>query len=119
MAKTMLKDSKLSNIFWVQAVHIIIHILNRGMLRNNSDKTPYESWKGRPENVKHFRAFGSKCYIKREDDRIGKFDSQASKGILVGYSSKTNSYKCYNMRLNKIVESINVNIDEVDVQKIK
>jgi hypothetical protein len=88
MARTMLKDSKLSNIFWVQAVHTVIHILNRGMLISNNDKTPYELWKGRPTNVKHFRVFGSKCYIKREDDRVGKFDSRVDKGILVGLVCK-------------------------------
>jgi hypothetical protein len=37
------------------------------MLRNNTDKTPNELWKGRPTNMKHFRVFGRKCYIKRED----------------------------------------------------
>jgi hypothetical protein len=45
--------------------------------------------------------------------------SQVDKGILVGYSRKSKAYKCYNLRLNKIVESINVNVDEADVQKIK
>ena len=55
------------------------------MLRNNIDKTPYDLWKGRPANVKYFRVFGSKCYIKREDGRMGRFDSRADKGILVGY----------------------------------
>jgi hypothetical protein len=75
MAKTMLKDSKFGNIFWAQEVHTSVHILNRGILRNNSDKNPYEIWKGRPENVNHFRVFGSKCYIKRKDNRIGKFES--------------------------------------------
>jgi hypothetical protein len=119
MARTMLMDSKLTDVFWVQAVHTTIHIQNRGMLRNNSDKTPYELWKGRPTNVKHFRVFGSKCYIKREDGRIGKFDSRVDKGILVGYSSKRKSYKCFNLRLNRIVESINVTIDEIDGRKIK
>jgi hypothetical protein len=58
------------------------------MLRSNSDKTPYELWKGRPTNIKHFRAFGSKCYIKREDEKFVKFDSRVDKGILVGYSRK-------------------------------
>jgi hypothetical protein len=57
------------------------------MLINNIDKTPYELWKGRPTNVKHFRVFGSKCYIKREDGIMGKFDSHVEKGVLVGYSS--------------------------------
>jgi hypothetical protein len=55
------------------------------MLRNKNDKTPYDLCKGRPTNVKYFRVFGSKCYIKREDGRMGRFDSHADKGILVGY----------------------------------
>jgi hypothetical protein len=84
----MLKDSKLSDIFWVQEIHTVLHILNRGIIRSNNDKTPYELWKGRSVNVKHFKVFERKCYIKREDKRIGKFDSRVDKGILVGYSSK-------------------------------
>ena len=43
---------------------------------------------------------------------MGKFDSHVNKGVLFGYSSTRKSYKCYNLRLNKIVESINVTIDE-------
>jgi hypothetical protein len=105
-------DSKLTDIFWTQAVHIVVDIQNRVILRNNTGKTPYELWKGRPANVKHFRVFGRKCYIKREDGRMRKFDSRVDKGVLVGYSSTRKAYKCYNMRLNKVVESINVTIDE-------
>ena len=40
------------------------------------------------------------------------YDSHADKGILVGYWSTRKSYKCYNLRLNKVVERINVTIDE-------
>ena len=113
MARTMIMDSKLIDIFWKQAVNIAIHTKNKVMLRNNTDKIPYELWKGRPTNVNHFRVFGSKCYIKREDGRMRKFDSHVDKGILVGYSSTRKEYKCYNLRLNKIVESINVTINEI------
>jgi hypothetical protein len=86
MARTMLMDSKLIDIFWTHAVHIEVHIQNIVMLINNNDKNPYELCKGRLANVKHFRVFGSKCYIKREDGRMGKFDSRVDKGVLVGYS---------------------------------
>jgi hypothetical protein len=79
MSRTMTMDSKLTDIFWTNAMHTIVHIQNRVMLRNITDKTPYELWKGRPTNVKHFRVFGSKCYIKREDDIMGKFDSRVDK----------------------------------------
>jgi hypothetical protein len=60
-------------------MHTTFHIQNRVILKNNIDKTPYELWKGIPTNVKHFRFFGSKCYIKREDGRMEKFDSPMEK----------------------------------------
>ena len=118
MARTMLNEAGISDMFWPQAVHTAVHILNRALLRNNADKTPYELWKGRPANVKHFRVFGSKCYIRRED-RIGKFDSRVDEDILLGYSSTSKAYKCFNLRLNRIVESINVRIDNSPQEKDK
>jgi hypothetical protein len=85
MTQTILMDYKLTDILWTQVVHTLVHIQNIVILRNNTDKTPYELWKGRPANVKHFRVFGIKCYIKREDGRMRRFDSRVDKGILVGY----------------------------------
>ena len=79
MARTMIMDSKLTDIFWTQVVHTSFHIQNRVMFRNNTDKTPYELWKGRLADVKHFIVFGSKCYIKREYGRMGKFNSRVDK----------------------------------------
>jgi hypothetical protein len=40
-------------------------------------------------------------------------------GICVVYSCKIKPYKCYNTRLNKIVENINVKVDETDLLKTK
>jgi hypothetical protein len=115
----MLMDSKLKDMFWTQVVHTTVHIQNRVILRNNTYKTPYELWKGRPTNVKNFIFFGRKCYIKREDGGMGKFDSCVDKGVLVGYSSTLKEYKWYNLRLNKFVERINITIDETRQTKIK
>ena len=56
---------------------------------------------------------------KREYGRMGKFDSHVDKRVLVDYSSTRKSYKCYNIRLNKVVESINVTIDETGKPKSK
>ena len=84
MARTMLNEVGISDMFWPQEVHTTVHILNISFLRNNADKTPYELWKGRPANVRHFRVFGRKCYIRRED-RIGKFELEVDEGILLGY----------------------------------
>jgi hypothetical protein len=119
MDRTMLMDSKLTDIFCTHEVHTTVHIQNRVMLRKNNEKTSYELWKGRTTNVKHFKVFGRKCYIKREDGRMGKFDYRVEKGVLVGYSSTRKEYKCYNLRLNKVVEIINVTIDETCGHELK
>jgi transposase InsO family protein len=42
MTRTMLMDSKLTYIFWTQTMHTTVHIQNKVMLRNNTNKTPYE-----------------------------------------------------------------------------
>ena len=73
MGRTMLKDSKLDENLWVQAIDMEFFIINQNFLRNNCNKTLYELWKGKSANVKYFRIFGSKCYIKREDQNLGKF----------------------------------------------
>lgn len=84
MARTMLIDSMLTDIFWTHAVHTTVHIQNGVMIRNKNDKTPYELWKWILANVKNFGVFGSKCYIKRVDGKMWKFDSHVDKGLLVG-----------------------------------
>ena len=63
-ARTMPIETKLPNGYWREAIYIVVYVQNRGQLRVNSDKTPYELWFGRPTSVKYFRAFGRKCYIK-------------------------------------------------------
>jgi hypothetical protein len=108
----MINEVGLSNSFWREAIYTTIFILNSGQIIINSDKTPYELLKGKPISVKHFRIFESKCYIKRDDEDLGKFDSRSDEGIFLGYSSRSKYYMCCNKRPQKIVESINVGIDE-------
>jgi hypothetical protein len=62
-------------------------------IRVNNDKTPYELWHGRPTSIKHFKNFGIKCYIKRNEDNLGKFDSIDDEGIMLGYFSRSKGYK--------------------------
>ena len=75
------------------------------------NKTPYELWFDHSPLVKYFEIFGSKCYIKRDDD-IGKFDPRNDESIFLGYSLKRKAYRCFNYRTKTIVECANVRIDE-------
>jgi transposase InsO family protein len=75
VARTMLNEAKLSDGYWREVVSTTIYILNIGHLRVNSDKTPYKLWFGTTPSIKYFKVFGSKCYIKRLDGNLGKFDA--------------------------------------------
>jgi hypothetical protein len=112
MARTMLNEANLSERFWREEVNIVVYILNRGKIRVNNNKIPYGLWKGIPKIVKYFKVFGIKCYIKRDDENLGKFDSRVDEGIFLGYSSRTKAYQCYNKALGKIIESVNVEVDK-------
>jgi hypothetical protein len=85
----------------------------------NKSKTPYELWKGRPATVKYFKVFGRKCYIKINEDNLGKFDYKTDEGIFIGYASGSKAYKCYNKILHKVVDSIDVRVDETIPQNKK
>ena len=43
---------------------------------------------------------------------MGKFNSQNDEGIFLGYSSTSKAYRVYNKRTKKVIEIVNVVIDE-------
>ena len=64
MARAMLDESGTPETFQGEISHTTINILNKAHVHVNSDKTPYELWYGNTPTMKHFKVFGSKCYIK-------------------------------------------------------
>lgn len=112
MERAIMSERDISQTFWEEAFHTTIHILNKVHLRPNNDKTPYDLWFGRPASIKHFKVFGSKCYIKNNDDHLRKFDSRADEGIFLGYETNNKGYIFFNKRMHKLVDCIDVRIDE-------
>ena len=62
--------------------------------------------------MKYFRTFGSTCFILKDRENVGKFDSRSDEGIFLGYSSTSKAYQVYNKRTMKVMETVNVVIDE-------
>lgn len=92
MARTMLNEANLPNVYWKEAVHTKVYTLNRVQLRVKNKMTPYELWNDRKPSVKYFKVFGSKCFIKRDEDRLGSFESRCDEGISLGYSTHSKAY---------------------------
>ena len=68
-------------------------------------------------NVKYFRIFGSTCFILKDRENVGKFDIQSDERIFLGYSSTNKAYRVLNKRNRKVMETINVVIDEASTSK--
>jgi hypothetical protein len=112
MARSMMNEKNTGQTHWVEAIHTTVHVLNKAHLRPQSNETPYELWFGRPTSIKHFKVFGSKCCIKNNDENLGKYDDRADEGIFLGYATNSKGYRCYNKRMHKMVDCIDVKVDE-------
>ena len=62
--------------------------------------------------MKYFRIFGSTCFILKDRENVGKFDSRNDEGKFLGYSSTSKAYRVYNKRTMKVMEIVNVVIDK-------
>ena len=112
MARAMLHNKDVARNLWGEAVNTTCHTMNRVYFRPSTKKTPYELWKGRRPNMKYFRIFGNTCFILKDRENVGKFDSCSDEGIFLGYSFTSKAYRVYNKRTMKVMEIVNVVIDE-------
>ena len=74
MACAMLDKFGTPATFWGEVAFATVTILNQANVRVNNTQTPHELWYGKTPTVKYFKVFGSKCYIKRTDEKLGKFE---------------------------------------------
>ena len=87
MVRCMLREKHLPHDFWAEAVSTAAHILNRCPTKRLDSLTSEEAWSGLKPSVKHFKVFGSLCYMHVPEHNRRKLDSRAQTMILVGYHS--------------------------------
>jgi len=114
----MFHDKHLPYRFWAEAMNTACHIHNRVTLRSGTTTTLYGLWKGRKPNVKYFHVFGSKCYILSDRDYRRKMDPKSAEGIFLGYCTNSRAYRVYNSKIETIMESINVVIDDMPKERV-
>ena len=112
MTRVMLGASGLPHSFWAEAVSNACYTLNRAIFRPGTDKTPYEIWKGRKPNLAHLKVFGSPCYIYKDREYLTKLDARSDVGVFLGYSLTSRAYRVYNKVSCKVMETVNVAIND-------
>lgn len=112
MARCMLKNKSLPDVFWAEAIACAAYIINRSLTRSVENKTPQEAWSGFKPSVNHLRIFGCVAYVHIPKQKRGKLDQKSEKVIFVGYGYNTIAYKLYNPYTKKVTISRDVLFDE-------
>jgi hypothetical protein len=112
MVRSMMNEKNIGQTYWVEVIHTTVHVLSKSHLIPHSHKTPYELWYGRPTSIKHFKVFGSKCYIKNNNENLGKYDDRVDEGIFLGYATNSKGYRCFNKIFHKLFDCIDLKVDE-------
>ncbi|GJV18563.1 putative ribonuclease H-like domain-containing protein [Tanacetum coccineum] len=111
-ARTMLADSLLPIPFWAEAVNTACYVLNRILVTNPQNKTPYELLIGNSPSISFMRPFGCPLTILNTLDSLGKFDGKSDEGYLLGYSTTSKAFRVYNKRTKRVEENLHINFLE-------
>jgi len=95
MSRCLLLQSGLRPSFWAEAVSTANYIRNRCPTKALDGRTPYEARYGRAPNVAYFREFGCETYCLDKYPIKGKFDARSKKGLFVGYSENSKSFRIW------------------------
>nr|GEW00386.1 hypothetical protein [Tanacetum cinerariifolium] len=111
-ARTMLADSLLPVLFWVEAVNTACYVQNRVLVTKPHNKTPYELLHGRTPSIGFMRPFGCPLTILNTLDSLGKFKGKVDEGFLVGYSVNSKAFRVFSSRTHIVQETLHVNFLE-------
>ncbi|EGN91151.1 hypothetical protein SERLA73DRAFT_43160, partial [Serpula lacrymans var. lacrymans S7.3] len=113
LATTMLHDSKLPKLFWVDAMQTAAYITARSPASGLHGKTPYEILFKRRVDPTLFRPFGCQAYaLILKDKRQGKFYSKGRKAIMIGYTHGKQAYKLLDTEKRTVFSSWHVIFNE-------
>nr|GEU96243.1 hypothetical protein [Tanacetum cinerariifolium] len=112
-ARTMLIFSRAPLFLWAEAIATACFTQNRSIIHRRFNKTPYELINGRKLDISFLHVFGALCYPKNDREDIGKLGVKGNIGFCIGYSADSCTYRIYNRRTKKIIETMNVSFDEL------
>nr|GEW36790.1 hypothetical protein [Tanacetum cinerariifolium] len=76
-------------------------------------KTPYELLHEKLHDLSFLYVFGALCYPTNDNKNFGKLQLEADIGIFIGYVPIKKTFRIYNRRTRRIIETIHVDFNEL------
>jgi hypothetical protein len=112
LARTVLDEYNTPQNLWAEAINTACYVSNRIFPQKFLGKTLYELLNRKKPDVSFFRVFACKCYIYKKRQHLEKFQRRCDIGFLVGYSSKSKTYRVFNHATGLVKETYDVEFDE-------
>ncbi|GJY27198.1 integrase, catalytic region, zinc finger, CCHC-type containing protein [Tanacetum coccineum] len=109
----MLIFSKSMLFLCAEVVANACYTQNRSLIHTRYNNTPYKLLKDRKPELKYLHVFGALCYPTNDFEDLGKLQPKANIGIFISYSPSKKAYQIYNKRTKLIMETVNVQFDEL------
>nr|GFA61465.1 hypothetical protein [Tanacetum cinerariifolium] len=110
-ARTMLIFSHAPLFLWAEAIATACFTQNHSIINRHFNKTPYKLVQGRKPSISYLHVIGALCYPKNDREDIVKLGAKGDIGFFIGYSANSVSYRVYNQRTKKIMETMNVTLE--------
>ncbi|POV95959.1 hypothetical protein PSTT_15929 [Puccinia striiformis] len=108
MARVMMQNSKLPQLFWSYAQQVAVYIHNCIPHARIFPSTPVELLFGQTPVPEYVYPFGARALVfKPTDKRENKFDTRADECFLVGYPPSEKGWVFYNEHLKTFIHSAN------------
>ena len=110
-ARSMMHASGAPSWIWAEAVNCAVYIRNR-IPSSSRIKSPFEILNNWKPSVSHIKIFGSKTFVHIPHQKRNKLEPKCFEGALVGFCDTTKGYRVYIPKLEKVIISRDVIIDE-------
>nr|GEU38415.1 retrovirus-related Pol polyprotein from transposon TNT 1-94 [Tanacetum cinerariifolium] len=111
----MLIFSRAPLFLWAEAIATACFTQNSSIIHRHFNKTPYELINGKKPDIFFLHVFGALCYPKNDRDDIRKLGAKGDIGFFIGYSADSCTYRVFNRRTKKIMETMSMTFDELSI----
>ncbi|GAA0173676.1 hypothetical protein LIER_27242 [Lithospermum erythrorhizon] len=110
--RCLLFQACLPPVFWVQALHYIVFLINVLPSQQLKYKSPYEILHNKSPNLSHIKTFGCLCYPNIIKAPTPMFSPRALPCLFLGLSEAHKGFKCFNLENQRIIMSRDVTFQE-------
>lgn len=112
MARSLLKEMKMPNYLWGEAVRHSTYLLNRLPTRAVTGITPYEAWSNNKPSIDHIRVFGCLAHMKEPSVNLKKLDDRSRTVVYLGKEPGVKAYRLLDPDTKRIYVSRDVVFEE-------